>query len=292
MVYDVNGDVVGSLYDVGGDEINTAYDVGGDVVYNGSAPQRDYDNYTISSMFSLTGNKMQSFAVYGGKIAQVRETYALYIIDIATQTKTKEVTMDMGHGNSCQFSDEFYDQEDEFPLFYVRNSGVWSYRITGTTSTLIKKYAFSSNIIGTYVAGFGIDCENRKFYTASYTTGDYETKTGEMRICVWDMDDLTDNGDDTYSMALLDTNDFSWFDNYEAIQGCCFHDGYFFISTGLPGTSQYVVLVSPSTLTIDHVVSLATTTETEGCAWVNDDYMIVGQNPSAIVYSKVEFATV
>lgn len=290
-VYNKNGTQLSELYGVGGSELATAYDISGDVVFNQSEPQWDYDNYTISTLFTLSGDKMQAFSIYDGKIAQARETYALYIVDLETGTKLREVSMDFGHGNSCQFSNEFYADGDEFPLFYIRNSGIWVYRIVNTSSTLIRKYSFSTNDIGTYVAGFGVDSANKRMYTASYTEGDYQTKTGQLRICLWDMDDVTDLGNNTYTMELLDSNDFDWFTKYEAVQGCCYHDGYFFVSTGMTNSQQYVVLIGEDSLTIEHEITIGNTTEIEGCAWVNDDYMVVGQNPTNITYRKVEFAT-
>lgn len=292
-VYNASGVQLSALYDLGGEDAERAYDISGDQVFSKAPvpqPGYDYDSYTISNIFSYSQSNMQSFAVYGGKIAQVKQTDAIHILDIATGTKLKEVAMNTGHGNSSQFSDEFYAQGDEFPLFYVRNDGVWVYRITGTTSTLVKKLAFSADIIGTYVAGFGIDNANRRFYTASYTTGDYISKDGLLRICVWDMDDVTDQGDGVYSMALLDSNDLTWFDTYEAVQGCCYRDGYFFIACGYGTGQQYVVLVDTDTLTITHRVSL-TGAEIEGCGWYGDEYLIVGQGPNSIAYKKITFAT-
>lgn len=288
-IYDINGNVSTNVYDLS-DIIDTAYDINGNVIYTRTPPQRDYDDYTISTLFNYPQSSMQGFAVYDGIIAQVKENSALHIIDIATGTKLREVSMDMGHGNSCQFSSEFYDQSDSLPLFYIRNDGVWVYRIVGTSSTLIRKYSFSENIIGTYVAGFGIDDVNQRFYTASYTEGTYESKTGQMRICSWDMSDVTDNGDGTYSMAFIDSNDFSWFDRFDAVQGCCYHDGYLFISCGLPNTGQYVVLVGEDSLAIEHIVNNTGTQETEGCGWFNDDYLIVGQKINTYSYKKIEFA--
>lgn len=289
-VYKINGEELSTIYGISGDSLEQGYDISGSVVFRKSAPERDYSNYTVSPMFTYSGNKMQGFAIYDGKIAQAREGYALYIIDIETQTKLKEVSMDFGHGNSCQFSNEFYAEDDEFPLFYIRNDGVWVYCITGTSSTLIRKYSFPAEIIGTYVAGFGVDSDNMRMYTASYTQGDYITKTGQMRICAWDMSDVAEVDSNTYTMTLIDSNDFEWFTNYDAVQGCCYHDGYFFIGCGYTTASrQDIVLVDVSTLEIAHVVEL-NGSEVEGCSWVNDDYMVVGQNPTNITYRKVEFA--
>ena len=289
-IYSLNGDGINSAYGFDGEALPTAYDIDGDLVYSQTPPQRDYDNYTISSMFTYGSSAMQGFAIYNGIIAQIREGYTLHLIDIATKSLIREVALDdMNHGNSCQFSDEFYDENDEFPLFYERSNRINVYRITGTTSTIVKQYSFPTETLGTYVAGFGIDCENRKFYTASYTEGDYTTKTGLLRICVWDMDDVTEIDTNVYRMAFISSNDLTWFTTYDAVQGCCFHDGYFFIATGMHA-SQYVVLVDGETLTIAHSVLITGTAEIQGCGWADDDYMVVGQNHT-IVYKKVEFGT-
>lgn len=287
-IYSKNGSQLSACYDLDGQSLNVAYDVNGAEAW--AVGDIDYSNYEESTLFNYPVSSMQGFAIYGGKIAQVRENSALRIIDAQTGENLKSVSMDMGHGNSCQFSSVFYSSNDEFPLFYIRNTGVWVYRIQGTSSTLIKKYSFSADIIGTYVAGFGIDDDNNIFYTASYTEGTYQTKTGLMRICSWDMTDETDNGDGTYSFALIDSNDFSWFDRFDAVQGCCFYNGYFFISCGLNGTAQYVVAIDPDTLGIAHLISYSGTQETEGCAWLNDDTLIVGQKVNTYTYKKIVFA--
>lgn len=285
-IYSKNGVQLPSCYGDDGALLTVAYDANGTVVW--TSGEIDYENYTESTLFNYPVGNMQGFAIYDNKIAQVKEDSALQIIDAQTGAKLKDVSMDMGHGNSCQFSNVFYNPSDEFPLFYIRNSGVWVYRITVTTSELIKKYSFSSDIIGTYVAGFGIDDENRRFYTASYTQGTYASKTGLMRICSWDMDDETDNGDGTYSFGFIESNDFSWFDRFDAVQGCCFHNGYFFISCGL-NAAQYVVAVDPITLGIAHLIPYSGTQETEGCAWLNDDTLIIGQKINTYTYKKLVF---
>lgn len=288
-VFDINGNSISPLLP-SGVSAERCYDLNGNVVYPDS-PQWDYDDYSVTTFFRYPKSRTQGFAVYGNTIAQVIENDSLYLIDIPTQTEIRSVSMDMGHGNSCQFSDEFHSPEDEFPLFYIRNTGIWVYRIVGTTSQVIKKISFSPSILGTYVAGFGINTQTRRLYTASYTQGDYQTKTGEMRICEWDMDDETDNGDGTVSIGLLRSNDFEWFDRFEAVQGCCCHDGFFFIASGYTnGTSQNIVMVDESTLEIQHVLSQGGTQETEGCAWVGNDYLLVGQRVNTYTYKKITFA--
>lgn len=284
MIYDINGNVLDSAYSVS-EMVDNAYDINGSVVFQRTG-------YIVETLFRYPISASQGFAIYNGTIAQVRESVSLNIIDIETQTKVKDVSMDMGHGNSCQFSDEFYDPADEFPLFYIRNDGVWVYRIVGTSSTLVKKYSFPSDQLGTlnesYVAGFGVDSANRLLYTASYTQGNYISKTGLLRVCKWDMDDIIDNGDGTYTMRLIEYNDLTWFDKYEAVQGCCYKDGCFYISTGYDFTQQYVVFVDASSLSIISDILIDSTAEVEGCAWYGE-YLIVGQRVNTYTYKKVIF---
>lgn len=292
MIYDKDGRSLSDAFDLTG-SLDVAYDVNGNIVFQRSGPsqQWDYTSYTVSSFFNYPQTNLQGFAVYGNTIAQVREGDSLKLIDLDTKTLIRSVSMNMGHGNSCQFDSVFYNPSDEFPLFYVRNDGIWIYRITGTSSTLIKKLSFSADIVGTYVAGFGIDTINRKMYTASYTEGDYQTRTGRMRICEFDLTDETDNGDGTFSVGLLRSNDFDWFNRFEAVQGCDFHDGYLFIASGYTsGNGQNIVLISSSTLGVDYTVNPGGWQELEGCAWVNNDYLLVGQRISTYSYKKITFA--
>ena len=292
-IYGKNGEILSTVYDKNGNIITMAYDKSGNVIYNQSNPQKkewNYADYNISTFFQYPISSAQSFSIHDGKIAQIQENNSLHIIDIESGEKIRNVTMDMGHGNSCQFSNEFYSQDDEFPLFYERNDGIWVYRIVDTASILICKYSFPSSEVYTYVAGFGVDSKNGRLYTASYTEGSYITKTGIMCICEYDMNNVTNNVDGTISMTLLRRNSFEWFDRFQAVQGCCYKDGYLFISTGYTGnTNQDVVLVNVSTLTIDYVVSLGAGSEIEGCAW-GDDYRIVGQRTNTYTYKKIEFA--
>lgn len=303
-IYDINGNESDNAYSLT-ESVDTAYDLAGNIIYDKGEPPTppipptppeqkwDYSNYTITTMYQYSMSSAQAFSIYDGKIAQIQETTVLHIIDIDTGQKIKQISnMNMGHGNSCQFSDEFYIENDEFPIFYERNSGVWAYRIYETSSILVRKYNFPTEQVYTYVAGFGIDSKNRKFYTASYTEGDYISKTGLLCICEFDMDDLTyDAESGTYTMALLRRNSITWFDKYQAVQGSCYHDGYFFIATGYTGgTSQNVVLVDVSTLTIAYSIPIDTNQEIEGCAWVDDDYLVVGQKVNTYSYKKIEFA--
>ncbi len=287
-VFNKNGYQISSVYAESELSLNVAYGVNGDVVYRKDS-HRDYSNYTITDLFTYSVGSTQSFAIYEDKIAQVVENDSLYIIDMVTHNKIKSVAMDMGHGNSCQFSTEFYDESDEFPLFYIRNSGIWVYRIVDTNSQLIKKYSFPTDVIATYVAGFGLDSEHNRLYTVSYTQGDYISRTGLVRVCAWDTSIETENGDGTFSPTYLTHKDYTWWDKYSAIQGCCYHDGYLFVGNGYTNiTTQFVVMFDTSTLDLSYEIDVPGG-ELEGCAWYNDDYLVTAQRSYAR-YKKVVFA--
>ncbi len=287
-VYGKSGEQLNSLYDKEASDVNVAYDISGSIIFSGES-HRDYSDYTINSLFTYPKGKAQSFAIYGDKIAQVIEDDSLYILDIEAQAKIKNVQMDMGHGNSSQFSTEFYDESDEFPLYYIRNSGIWVYRIVGTNSQLIKKYSFPTDVIATYVAGFGLDSANKRLYTASYTQGDYISRTGLVRICSWDLSQEVENADGTFSPTYLAHKDYQWWDKYSALQGCCYHDGYFFVANGYPNIStQFVVMFDVNTLDLSFEIDIPGS-EIEGCSWYGDEYLMVQQRPNAI-YKKITFA--
>ena len=119
-VYDKNGEILSAVYNKNGNIITIAYDKSGNVIYNQSNPQKkewNYADYSVSTFFQYPISSAQSFSIYDGKIAQIQENNSLHVIDIESGEKIRNVTMDMGHGNSCQFSDEFYNQDDEFPLY-------------------------------------------------------------------------------------------------------------------------------------------------------------------------------
>ena len=286
-IYGIGGTALNDAYALDGTALDNAYSVEGDAVFDKDVPA--YSDYEITSMFTYSANSLQGFAYSNGVIAQCREGDALHMIDLETQTLLYKVTMSFDHGNSAQFSNEYYAQDDAFPLFYVRANGIYVYRIVGTGSELIHKYSFPTAQIGTYASGFGVDSVNRRIYTVSYTEGDYTTKTGLCRFCAWDMDNYTVNENGYYVMNMLYSHDSTWFDIHNAIQGCCYHDGYLFVGNGYSSGAQYVTLFDVTDGTIYSDIPLGSG-EVEGCAWVDDDYLIVGQKPTNISYSKITFA--
>lgn len=93
-------------------------------------------------------------------------------------------------------------------------------------------------------------------------------------ISKWDLNDLTENGDGTYSPANLQTISITPPSN-RYFQGLKFHDGLIWYGNGNGGVPSYIRAVNPDTGIEEYVIDLNTNTEVEGVAWV-DDYESVG----------------
>ena len=290
-VYNKSGNAVSAVFGSGGRRVSEAYSYDGTLVYTDAT---DYDNYTISSMFSLSGSGFQSFSVHDGIIAQIIANDKIRFVDLKThEVLVPSVNVSVGHGNSCQFSQTFLFDGDEFPLLWSTDTyrRVYINHITRTGSTLLKTYYFDVNLSG-YILGIGVNEDENLLYTVGYTYQDYESDRGgtnKVHTSIWDLTQETDNGDGAYSLARLSTNAIDFF---PCIQGSCYHDGYIFVSSGLNGNQARIFLINPTTGQIEHTITIGNTIEMEGCAWVDNDYLIAGQSPNNITYKKIKFDSV
>lgn len=292
MIYDKFGNTLSSAYDLEGNQLSQAYDKSGNKVFN-SQPAYDYDDYSISNvLFSLSGSSFQSFTVHDGVIAQFQADDKINLINsingsvIASQMYCKSY-----HGQSSFFLNDYYDEDDEFPLLMVMGSYVnsWINRITRSGTNLVKTIYIPTTIqYGGYKLGNAFDAEHNVMYMLGYTNQNYQTDDGgtnKLIISKWDLSNLTDNGDDTFTPELISTvqRDF-----LVCIQGSCYYDGMIWATSGYGSGTSHVYALDPATAEILHTITLSSV-EVEGCAWV-DDYLLVGQSPSNISYKKVTFA--
>ena len=295
-IYNINGVNISSAFNKNGEDIDYAYDLNGNIVYTKGTPSYDYDDYSISDLFTLSasglsGSSFQAFDVYNGILVQVRHSSYLCLIDLLTHNAINSgMSCQVGHGNSFSFSRVFYTDGDEFPISYATDGYKYVYvnRVTRTGCTLLKTYKTDPTSYGGYLMSACPTADGKTLYTMGYTFADYQSDrngTNLIRIAKWNLESETDNGDGTYLPQFIVENTMPFF---PCIQGTQLHDGLLFASSGISGTPQNVFIIDPETATIKHTVSIGGV-EIEGCAWV-DDYLIVGQNPSNIAYKKVTFA--
>lgn len=296
-VYDIYGNQLTSIYDLDGNALTEAYDLDGNEVFSGGSPSPapptyDYDDYTISSvLFSLSGGNFQGFAVHNGIIAQFQTDDKIRLYSVTGETIASQMYCRSYHGNSAFFTDDYYDEEDEFPLLVVMGSytNQWVNRISRTGCERLKTIYIPTTVeMGGYKLGNAYDATTKRMYTFGYSQENYTDSAGgtnKLLLATWDYSNLIDNGDDTYTPTLISVVER---DFVKCVQGCNFHDGLIWAcSTG----GQVVLAFDPITAEIIHTITIGGQ-EIEGCAWVGNDYILIGQRPSALDYKKITFAEV
>lgn len=290
-IYNVQGVQQLSAYSKSGNAVDTAYDIEGGAVF--SAIEWDYDNYSVGDAFlTLTGGNYQGFAFYNGCIAQFQADDKVTIVSVNGETVAPQMYCKSYHGQSAFFMNQFYQPSDVYPLLYVMGTytTAWINRVSNNSTTLVKAiYIPTTSANGGYKLGCAYNSENGHMYTLGYTQQNYETDDGgnnKLIIAEWDLNTLTDNGDNTYTPLLISVVER---DFIICIQGSCYHDGMIWASSGIGTGASKVYAINPQTAEIMHTITLSNV-EIEGCCWVNNDYLIVGQSPTNIAYKKVTFA--
>ena len=296
-VYDHEGNPLLTAYDINGNSLLTAYDINGNPI----VLQNDYSNYTFTELFNkgpVGGDWIQGIAYYDGVIFQLGDN-KFQTIDMATGdyiTDGYATMSNAGHGNSAQFSNEFYTDGDRFPLLYVSTNNQTPnyarvYRMTTSTATLIKSFLLNTLEDG-YFTDSCVDSENGYLYTIGYLEENWQTQTqGNVLVLTKrDLNDLTDNGNGIYTAKLLSRLELNYWEY--AAQGCCFYDDYIWMTFGGGSSPNNIYAIDPETGAKVYTVTIPNTREPEGIAWVLDKsdspWMLVGQQYH--LYQKCVFA--
>lgn len=298
-IYNLHGEELIHAYNVSGEELDYAYNLSGERIFSRKPPGVDYDDWTLfgGDWCKVTLNALQGFEVYDNVIFQFRSNPdgTMTTIDKSTnQIIAQDIAAGTGHGNGAQFSDIFYSASDEFPLLYVvplNTDYVHVNRVTRTTSELVSRYYCPRSSVG-YVSGVCLDNANRIMYLLGYTMSDVYSDhdgTNKTVITKWDLNDVTDNGNNTFAPVLLDRyeRDFIY-----CLQGTQYHDGMLWIAsgsgTGAAGLTQYIYALDPATGEILHAIDFGIRTEIEGVTFISDTELIF--NLQGGTYKKITFA--
>lgn len=278
MIYDLNGSAKEAAFSLKGESLPSCYKLTGEQVeLEGGGV--NYDSYTVTE--SLDMNVWQGVAYYGGLLFIFNGGDACTIVDYQTGETLQTLTnITQGHGNSANFSTEFFDPSDEFPLLYVsKDQGspcdVFVYRVqranNAFTLTLVRTLRFSLSEVFYYANGC-VD-ENNVLYMYAYSENDYSTNANNnhMVITTWDLNTLTENGDGTYKPAYIGRVDAFNFVSAHCNQS--FHDGY--IVTG-SGYTYNAYLIDPQSGAIMYIFPTRAGSELEGAVFISDNEMLVG----------------
>lgn len=292
-MYNKNGVILHDLYSQNSIEISQAYNVSGKAVFLNN--RIDYGTFVATPLMTVPSSSfanagMQGMAIYGGVLFQFISNNSVSLIDIADGSLIAKLTVTSDHGDAVSFSDEFYDQSDEFPLLYVTSdttpAKIYVLRVSRESAELVRTLTFPSTDTG-YYAAHAHDYKSKTLYTVGYRNQDYQTDSNgnEMIVSKWDLSGIERTDSGTIYPTKLDSFTVPFI---YVSQDQTFHDGLIFITSGYPNTVQKLYIVDPIAGEVYQTVTLVGTSETEGIDFVADD-MIIGQRPFS--YTKYTFST-
>ena len=281
-VYDKSGNVLSHVYGKSGTELAYAYDKSGHAIHSAGELLPDYSNYSYTQKWASKGiGRTQGFDIYDGKVFWVSKSgnssipancYVWNLTDGSQAFDTEYVTVQSGHGNNLSFA---------YPKLYATHAYAPSSCYINDVSADLKTYTLNKTLVfndGSTDCDACIDeIDKTILWTLGHTAGSSD-RSAPYLISKWDLTDLTDNGDGTYTPKRLQTVQTAQPENSYYIQGCKMHDGILWYANGYAGTGSgaYVFGVNPNTGEVLYAINCETTTEPEGVAWVPDAEAVGG----------------
>lgn len=230
----------------------------------------------------------QGFSYDNGVIFQGYSDNGLELIDFSDGSIIANFTTDTEHTNAIGFLKEKYSPSDEFHMAIIADgmsNRCRKARITRTSYTTLQTITFPVATAGHYISTM-VDAINDELYTIGYTENSYTddpTGTNRMIFCRWNLNNMTDNGDSTYTPELLDTFTTPFI---YVLQGPCFYNGKLFvISSAYSDTDTIMYVIDPIAKRISSIFENfpggIKTIETEGIAfftWNGEDVGLVKTN--------------
>lgn len=262
MIYSKNGNSLNVAYNKDGSELDSAFDINGIQIYGDGTV--DYDDYSFTQVWSKTVSPAQGFDIYDRKVFWVSKSgndtvpadcYVWNLGDGSQALESAYVTIYSGHGNNLAF---------DYPKVYASPAYNPS---TVYVNTINADYNFTLTQTLTFGNLYDIDAcldedDNSILWGLSH-----DGVGTNLVVTKWDLSDLTDNGDGTYTPQLLQSvNTPRPSGNY--MQGTRIHDGMLWFACGSGSQRAYVYAIDPNTGEVMHTIDLQTNTEPEGLAWV------------------------
>lgn len=273
----LNNGIIDSLTTLWSDAIVSG--LGANKYVGEKIPSRVY-SFNHRNIFTMSYNNQtsQDIDIFGDYMfVAFSETEQIKVYSLLDYSLLAAMNVETIHGSSIQFSDEYYDANDDYPLLY---SGGWSdnrinvIRITESNGT------WTANVIRTiyiptaygYYASPNIDKDNNILYTYAHSNASIPN-TDQMIISSWDLNNLTDNGDGTYTPQLLDYCNSPSVGTY---QGHKYYGGRIYLTSAKSSApfNQKVFAIDCGSGEIVTTIDMSNilTTETEGlCYRINGD---------------------
>lgn len=234
-----------------------------------------------------SGKAEQGFAINNGVLFQLYSNDEVEMIDFETGEIINDIVVDSGHGNTIDFSDEYYEEGDEFPLAYITtgstttNSVVNVIRFTRSTATVLRSYIFDGTKTG-YYAGHILDSVNKIIYMVGHVENSYyENPNGTNYTVVskWDLKNVINKGNNVYAPEFKGSFEIPFI---MTPQGQTMYNNLLVIcSSHWENTSTELIFIDPNRQIICSKITefpeYIKNVETEGVAFVEEknEYYIV-----------------
>lgn len=184
-------------------------------LYDGEMLNFKRNGFDVLKLFGLASipadaETMQAFAIYGGVIFQLYNANKINLINYLDGTVLTTLDITSGHGDCIDISNEFYDENDEFPLAYITAettpAKVYVNRITRTETALIRTYRFDDIAKTGYFPGHCANFDKNILYLVGYSENSYyldEQGTNRMIVSKWDLSNCITNQDGTLTPAFI-----------------------------------------------------------------------------------------
>ena len=220
---------------------------------------------------SMTSQDIECFGDY--LFVAFSGTEQIRIYSMTSTELLGYVEVETQHGTGMQFSNEYYDSGDEFPLLYV---GGWTgnyinvLRISndgGTWSATSVRRLLIPTTYGYYMAP-SIDAEHSTLYAYGYKIMNNQQSGNSMKLVKADLGQLTDNGDGTYTPKILSDMEMPYLG---VTQGRKYLGGSLYVgfsNTGSPYNARLVAIdATTGDVTADVPMSSVTSSENEGVCY-------------------------
>ena len=177
------------------------------------------------------GDKLlQGMAISNGVIFQGRSNGAIDLYNLSSGEFIENLAVNGGHCSNLSFSDIYPDGNDTHPYLYVTSyneNKTFAYSVTNSAFTLVKTYLLPTDK-GGYMQETCISKLDNTLWCIGYKANSAQ---GEAYIVSqWDLTDLTDNGDGTYTPKCLQSFEMPFIPYLQSIQ---YLNGQLFIVTGV-----------------------------------------------------------
>lgn len=173
--------------------------------YTGERMPTQIHTYDFDWLVTFTGGGTpQDMETFGNYLFVAYDEDYIKVYSLTDYSLITTISVETLHGNGIQFSSEYYDESDSFPLLYVggSNNRFNVIRIGNDWTVSIIRTLKLPTTDG-YMLSPCIDVEHNVLYSIGYSENSLLSANNNMVILSSDLSELTENEDETYTPKTI-----------------------------------------------------------------------------------------